>query len=98
MKETGNYEILGNVSYFLPHALPPKNPNLQMTPEILELYSQALYNIAKLNGASKQIPDQKRFIKAYVMKEALLTSAIEGIETTLIDVLTYDNTSNEHTN
>ncbi len=97
MRETGNYEILANVSYFLPHALPPKNPNLQMTPEILELYSQALYNLAQLNGASKQIPDQKRFIKAYVMKEALLTSAIEGIATTLIDVLTYDSMSNEHT-
>jgi Fic family protein len=36
----------------------------------------------------QRLPDSKRFIKAYVIKEALLSSAIEGIHTTLIEVLT----------
>jgi Fic family protein len=38
---------------------------------------------------SLKLPDPKRFIKAYVIKEAMLSSSIEGIHTTLIDVFTH---------
>ena len=88
MRETGIYETLGTIRYFTPHALPVQNPPLQMTPEIIELYGKAIYNLGRLNETSKRLPDQKRFIKAYIIKEALLSSAIEGIHTTLVDVLT----------
>ena len=88
MRQTGIYQKLGNLDYFIPHPLPPSNPPLQMTPEIMTLYGQAIYALSKLNEMSKRVPDTNRFIKAYVVKEALLSSAIEGIHTTLIDVLT----------
>ncbi|AXK60203.1 Fic family protein [Candidatus Chromulinivorax destructor] len=89
MRETGQYNILGDIHFFTPYDLPPRNPSFQLTPEILEFYSQAMYNLGSLNETSKRLPDQKRFIKAYIIKEALLSSAIEGIHTTLVDVLTH---------
>src|SRR5690606_36085484 len=42
----------------------------------------------KLNEMSLRLPDVGRFIKAYVIKEALLSSAIEGVHTTHIEVFT----------
>jgi len=86
MRKTGIYEILGDRHYFIPDALPPVNPSLELNTEIIDLYSKALYNLAILNEAGKKLPDQERFIKSYIIKEALLSSAIEGIHTTLIDV------------
>ncbi len=87
MRETGIYETLGGLQYFIPHALPPQ-PNLVFTPEMIELYTQASIALAQLNEMSKKLPDQKRFIKAYVIKEALLSSSIEDIHTTLVEVFT----------
>ena len=86
MRKTGIYEILGERHYFIPDALPPANPPLELNIEIINLYTKALYNLAILNEAGKKLPDQQRFIKSYIIKEALLSSAIEGIHTTLIDV------------
>ncbi len=47
-----------------------------------------MQQLAKLNEMSLRIPNTQRFLKAYVIKEALLSSAIEGIHTTIIDVFT----------
>ncbi len=88
MRKTGSYEQLGDVRYFIPYPLPPHNPFLQLNTEIITLYGQASFNIGKLNETAKRLPDAKRFIRAYVIKEALLSSAIEGIHTTLLDVFT----------
>src|SRR3990167_6681196 len=89
MRETGLYQTLGELSYFIPHSLPPSNPPLELNSEIMALYGEASFSLGQLNEMSKRLPDPKRFIKAYVMKEALLSSAIEGIHTTLMEVLTY---------
>ena len=89
MRETGSYQILGDLSYFIPHPLPPGNPSLELNPEIMSLYGDASFALGQLNEMCLRLPDSKRFIKAYVIKEALLSSAIEGIHTTLVDVLTY---------
>lgn len=88
MRQTGIYETLGDLRYFVPNSLPPQNPTLQLTPEIMNLYSDAIYNLGKLNEIGHRVPDKKRFINSYVIKEALLSSAIEGIHTTIIDVFT----------
>jgi Fic family protein len=97
MRKTGIYEILGERHYFIPDALPPANPPLELNIEIINLYTKALYNLAILNEAGKKLPDQQRFIKSYIIKEALLSSAIEGIHTTLIDVFhqTQDESSSK---
>lgn len=86
MRKTGIYEILGERHYFIPDPLPPMNPSFQLNLESFDLYGQALYNLGMLNETRKRIPDQQRFVKSYIIKEALLSSAIEGIHTTLIDI------------
>jgi Fic family protein len=88
MRESGIYQKLGELSYFIPHSLPPINPPLQIDAEMITLYGEASFALGQLNEMAQRLPDIDRFIKAYVTKEALLSSAIEGIHTTLIEVLT----------
>ena len=89
MRETGIYQTLGEVKYFIPHSLPPSNPSFEFNSEIISLYGEAIFALGKLNEMSRRVPDTARFIKAYVIKEALLSSAIEGIHTTLLEVFTH---------
>ncbi len=84
MRITGHYEN----NYFIPEPLPPQNPPFKLSSEIAVLYGEAMHEIGKLNGLANNLPDIHRFIKAYVIKEALLSSAIEGIYTTLLDIFT----------
>lgn len=87
MRVTGTYSKIGDIEHFIPDPLPPQNPPLQLTQEITMLYGEASFQLGQLNALAAQLPDPQRFIKAYVIKEALLSSAIEGIHTTLFDVL-----------
>lgn len=88
MREAGRYQALGDLSYFIPHALPPTNPSLSFNTEMMSIYGEASFELGQLNEMCLRLPDPENFINAYVMKEALLSSAIEGIHTTLIDALT----------
>ena len=72
MRKTGIYQTLGDLSYFVPHPLPPIDPPFELNTEIMSLYGEASFALGKLNEMSMRLPDPKRFIKAYVMKEALL--------------------------
>ena len=47
-----------------------------------------MLELGKLNEMANRLPNIDRFIKAYVIKEALLSSAIEGIHTTILDIFT----------
>ncbi len=87
IRNTGSYEKLGNIEYFIPTPLPPKEPPLNLSSEIIEVYGEAMHGLGQLNEMAERLPDLTRFIKAYAIKEALLSSAIEGIHTTLMDVL-----------
>lgn len=87
-RQTGEYEKLGTLNYFTPYSLPPENPPLQLNGDITFLYGQAMHRIGQLNEMALRIPNAQRFLKAYIIKEALLSSAIEGIHTTLIDAFT----------
>jgi Fic family protein len=55
----------------------------------MSLYGECSFALGQLNEMCLRLPDSKRFIKAYVINEALLSPAIEGIHTILVDVLTY---------
>lgn len=88
MRTTGRYEILGGTNYFVPNSLPPVSPSLEINQEMMLLYGEAMLELGKLNEMANRLPNVERFIKAYVIKEALLSSAIEGINTTLLDVFT----------
>jgi len=88
MRKTGHYETLGSTKYFIPDSLPPQDPPLNLDQPIMELYGETMHHLGKLKEMTNHVPDIQRFIKAYVIKEALLSSAIEGIHTTMLDVFT----------
>ncbi|OGB97412.1 hypothetical protein A3F06_02835 [candidate division TM6 bacterium RIFCSPHIGHO2_12_FULL_36_22] len=88
MRKTGKYKQIGGIRYFIPDSLPPKDPPFSLSSEATELYGDAMHYLGVLNEMTNRIPDMWRFIKAYVIKEALLSSEIEGINTTLMNVFT----------
>ena len=88
MRHVKTYEIIGSNKHFIPNPLPPQNPALHLNSAILELYGRAMLQIGMLNEMTDRLPNMQRFIKAYVLKEALLSSSIEGIHTSLVDVFT----------
>jgi Fic family protein len=61
--------------------------------ETLELLSAANYILGELNGLSKGINDVNQFIAAYVRKEALYSSQIEGTQATLEDIFSTTESS-----
>lgn len=88
MRITGHYETLGSIQHFIPEPLPPHTPPFSLDTPMAALYGEAMMHLAKVNEMTRRLPDAQRFIRAYVIKEALLSSAIEGIHTTLLDVFT----------
>lgn len=86
MRKSGNYETLSGTQFFTPDPLPPKNPPLKMDTQIIALYGQAMQKLGKLKEMIKWLPNVKQFIKAYAIKEAHLSSEIEGINTTLLEI------------
>ncbi len=88
MRTVGHYESIGETKHFIPNPLPPQDPPFTLSPELTGLYGEAMHHLGTLNEMASRLPDIKRFINAYVIKEALLSSSIEGIHTSLIDVFT----------
>jgi Fic family protein len=75
-------------SAFVPAALPP-SPPLEFTPELQRLNEAAGRALGRLEGVSaSQEPD--RLLYMYVRKEAVLSSAIEGTQSTLSDLLRFE--------
>ncbi len=69
---------------FVPSPLPIE---IEKDEEMSALLLDAHKQLAKLDSAEKYIPNIKLFVSMYVRKEALLSSQIEGTQTTLEDVL-----------
>lgn len=88
MRNVGHYEPIGDLKFFIPNPLPPQDPPLALAGDIAVLYGEAMIELGRLNEVANALPDAERFIKAYVIKEALLSSSIEGIHTTMLDVFT----------
>src|SRR5713226_6500191 len=75
-------------SAFVPARLPP-DPPLQFTPELQRLSEAAGRALGRLEGVSTSLePD--RLLYMYVRKEAVLSSAIEGTQSTLTDLLRFE--------
>lgn len=88
MRQTGIYKILGNLIFFVPSPLPPHNPPLNFDAETTSLYGEAMFHLGKLNEMTQKLQNIKCFVRTYVNKEALLSSSIEGINTTLLNIFT----------
>jgi Fic family protein len=74
---------------FLPEPLPP-NPPLHYDGELLRLLSDADRNLARLDALATLLPNPDLFVAMYVKQEAVLSSQIEGTQSTLEDVLAFE--------
>ncbi len=71
---------------FVPAPLPPRPP-IRMTGTMQALLSAADRALGRLDGAIHTLPEADLFVLMYVRKEAVLSSQIEGTQSSLRDVL-----------
>jgi Fic family protein len=69
---------------FVPAPLPPR---LDLLPELGRAFDAALLALGRLDGISAFLPDPDVFLYTYVRKEAVLSSQIEGTQSSLSDLL-----------
>ena len=74
---------------FIPVPLPP-DPPLQMDAELTRLLSDADRALGRLDGVASVLPNPDLFVATYVRHEAVLSSQIEGTQSTLQDVLQFE--------
>jgi Fic family protein len=71
---------------FIPAPLPP-DPPVAMDAELQQRLSAADRALGRLDGSIHTLPDPDLFVLMYVRKEAVLSSQIEGTQSSLTDVL-----------
>ena len=91
---TGEYLTVSNVGgervrAFLPAPLPPKPP-LAIDAALRDRLDAALLAIGRLDSVTTLLPDTQLFLYMYVRKEAVLSSQIEGTQSSLSDLLLFE--------
>ncbi len=90
---TGSYEtriIAGEtVRAFVPHPLPPAPP-LEIHARRQQMLERATFALGRLDSVSLLLPDPDLFLYAYVRREAVLSSQIEGTQSTLDQLLLFE--------
>lgn len=74
-------------SAFVPKPLPPAEPAVRIDEELQVLLSDADRALGRLDGSIQTLPDADLFVLMYIRKEAVLSSQIEGTQSSLVDVL-----------
>lgn len=91
--ETGRYEVttIGGekVRAFIPLPLPPVPP-LVLDGPLLQALEAANLALGRLDGVTSLLPDKALFLYHYVRKEAVLSSQIEGTQSSLTDLLRHE--------
>ena len=91
-KRTGTYitQKVSGESYkaYVPTKLPP-NPPIDLS-QLYPYLEKATLAIAKLNSMAQVIPNTSLFIYMYVRKEALLSSQIEGTQSSFSDLMLFE--------
>jgi Fic family protein len=77
------------VRAFVPAPLPPQPP-IDWTPELRGKFDQAHLALGRLDSVSTLLPDTSLFLYMYVRKEAVLSSMIEGTQSSLSDLLLFE--------
>ena len=90
---TGRYETSSEsgetVRAFIPHPLPPEPP-LVFEGARQPLLEDALLALGRLDSLATLLPDPQLFLYAYVRKEAVVSSQIEGTQSSLSDLLLFE--------
>ena len=91
--EIGSYEETSTggerVRAFVPAPLPPK-PVLELNGSLQQALEPAVLALGRLDGVATLLPDETLFLYAYVRKEAVLSSQIEGTQSSLSDLLLFE--------
>ncbi len=84
---SGHYQQLpAGYRAFIPAPLPP-DPPVRMDGELQALLSEADRALGRLDGSVSTLPNPDLFVFMYVRKEAVLSSQIEGTQSSLQDLL-----------
>src|SRR5579862_4478633 len=73
---------------FIPAPLPP-DPPVDMA-ALEPLLSEASVAVGRLDGSASTLLNPELFVAMYVRREAVLSSQIEGTQSTLEDLLTFE--------
>ena len=91
--EAGRYESTSaggeRVRAFVPLPLPPK-PAIALDGSLQQELEAATLALGRLDAISTLLPDETLFLYAYVRKEAVLSSQIEGTQSSLSDLLLFE--------
>ena len=74
---------------YVPAPLPPNSP-LELG-RFMQVYERAIAAVGRLDGVTTILPSTPLFLYMYVRKEALLSSQIEGTQSSLSDLLLFEN-------
>lgn len=90
---TGHYTptVAGGIACqaFVPMPLPPL-PALDLSGKLQARLNEALIALGRLDAISTLLPDAKLFLYSYVRKEAVMSSQIEGTQSSLSDLMLYE--------
>lgn len=91
--ESGHYEVTSvggeQVWAFVPDPLPPVPP-LSLDGGLQRTLEAAVLGLGRLDGVSSLLPDKSLFLYSSVRKEAVLSSQIEGTQSSLSDLLLFE--------
>ena len=89
----GHYETVSTVGEtvkaFIPDSLPP-SPALVIAGDLQKKLDEASYLLGKLDGTANLLPDVEIFLYMFIRKEAVLSSQIEGTQSSLSDLLLFE--------
>lgn len=74
---------------FVPKALPP-DPPIAWSPALRRRFDDALVALGRLDALSAHLPNAALLLYSFVRKEAVLSSQIEGTQSSLADLLLYE--------
>lgn len=91
---TGRYEPVTvggeKVKAFVPLDLPPERPAFVIDARLEHRLGQAEQALVRLDLAGEMVPSIDWFIYAFVRKEAVISSQIEGTQASLVDLLAFE--------
>lgn len=89
----GQYRTVSTVGEpvraFVPAPLPP-SPPLEWSPALRRRFDDALVALGRLDAVSALLPNAALVLYSFVRKEAVLSSQIEGTQSSLADLLLYE--------
>ncbi|MEO7999654.1 MAG: Fic family protein [Gemmatimonadaceae bacterium] len=78
-----------NFKAFIPAPLPPK-PAVEWSPLLRRRFDDALVALGRLDAITSLLPDASLLLYSFIRKEAVLSSQIEGTQSSLADLMLYE--------